>query len=570
MRCTQTLLATMRETPAEAEIVSHRLMLRAGLVRLLASGLYTWLPLGMRVLRKVEAIVREEMNAAGAQEVLMPAVQPAELWEESGRWSNFGPELLRLKDRHERDFCVGPTHEEVITDIARREVRSYKQLPINLYQIQTKFRDEIRPRFGVMRAREFIMKDAYSFDLDAEGLERSYLAMHDAYCRTFERLGLDYRVVDADSGAIGGSRSQEFHVLADYGEDAIAFSAGGFASNVELVPCPAPADARPSPIEVLRTVDTPGVHSIAELAASLDVPTERCIKTLLVEGEDGGLVALVLRGDHELNPVKAERAGGVRSPLAFARPERVREIIGCDPGSLGPVEPMGASVPVVADRSAAVLADFTCGANRDEMHLTGVSWGRDTPEPAVADLRNAVDGDPSPDGSGPLAIRRGIEVGHIFQLGDKYSKSMGAVVLDDEGRAVDLVMGCYGIGVTRVVAAAIEQNHDERGIVWPVAIAPFHAVLLPMNMHKSVRLREAAERLHADLSAAGIEVLFDDRRVRPGVMFADSELIGVPHRIVIGDRGLDAGTVEYRHRRDTESTDIALEDIVSHVRALVP
>ena len=567
MRCTQTLLATMRETPAEAEIVSHRLMLRAGLVRLLASGLYTWLPLGMRVLRKVEAIVREEMNAAGAQEVLMPAVQPAELWEESGRWSNFGPELLRLKDRHERDFCVGPTHEEVITDIARREVRSYKQLPINLYQIQTKFRDEIRPRFGVMRAREFIMKDAYSFDLDAEGLERSYLAMHDAYCRTFERLGLDYRVVDADSGAIGGSRSQEFHVIADYGEDAIAFSAGGFAANVEMVPCPAPGEARPEPDEALRTVDTPGVHTIADLAGLLGIPAGRCIKTLLVEGEAGGLVALVLRGDHELNAVKAARLDGVLAPLAFARPERVKEVMGCDPGSLGPV---GADLPVIADASAAALADFACGANRDGGHLAGVNWGRDTAEPAVADLRNAVDGDPSPDGSGPLTIRRGIEVGHIFQLGDKYSESMGAVVLDDAGRAARLVMGCYGIGVTRVVAAAIEQNHDERGIVWPAAIAPFHAVLLPMNMHKSVRLREAAERLYAELAAAGLDVLFDDRQVRPGVMFADSELIGIPHRIVIGDRGLDAGTVEYRHRRDTESVNIALEGIVPHLRAHVP
>ena len=566
MRCTQTLLATMRETPAEAEIVSHRLMLRAGLVRLLASGLYTWLPLGMRVLRKVEAIVREEMDAAGAQEVLMPAVQPAELWEESGRWSNFGPELLRLKDRHERDFCVGPTHEEVITDIARREIRSYKQLPINLYQIQTKFRDEIRPRFGVMRAREFIMKDAYSFDLNAEGLERSYLAMYDAYCRTFERLGLDYRVVDADSGAIGGSRSQEFHVLADYGEDAIAFSDGGFAANVELVPCPAPGEARPEPTLTLDAVDTPGVHTIADLAQFLRVPAERCIKTLLVEGEDGGLVALVLRGDHNLNAIKAERTDGVLAPLTFARPERVREVIGCDPGSLGPV---GAGVPVIADGSAAALADFVCGANRDGAHLTGVNWGRDTPQPVVADLRNAVDDDPSPDGTGALAIRRGIEVGHIFQLGDKYSTSMGAVVLDDEGRAINLVMGCYGIGVTRVVAAAIEQNHDEKGIVWPVAIAPFHTVLLPMNMHKSVRLREAAEKLYADLSAASIEVLFDDRQVRPGVMFADSELIGIPYRIVIGDRGLDAGTVEFRHRRDSESTDIALEDIVAHLRSLV-
>ena len=567
MRCTQTLLATMRETPAEAEIVSHRLMLRAGLIRLLASGLYTWLPLGMRVLRKVEAIVREEMNAAGAQEVLMPAIQPAELWEESGRWNNFGPELLRLKDRHERDFCVGPTHEEVITDIARREVRSYKQLPINLYQIQTKFRDEIRPRYGVMRAREFIMKDAYSFDLDTDGLERSYLTMHDAYCRTFERLGLDYRVVDADSGAIGGARSQEFHVLADYGEDAIAFSAGGFAANVELVPCLDTSKARPEPGQSPATVDTPGVHTIAELAAFLGVPAEHCVKTLMVEGEDGGLAALVLRGDHELNAVKAGRIDAVRAPLAFARPERVREVIGCDPGSLGPA---GAGVAVIADAAAAALADFVCGANRDGAHLTGVNWGRDLAEPIVADLRAAVNGDPSPDGSGPVTIRRGIEVGHIFQLGDKYSESMGAVVLDDEGRAVRLVMGCYGIGVTRVVAAAIEQNHDERGIVWPVGIAPFHAIVLPMNMHKSARLRETAERLYADLAGAGIEVVFDDRQVRPGVMFADAELIGIPHRIVIGDRGLDAGTVEYRHRRDSSSTDVAIDRIVDHVRSLVP
>ena len=564
MRCTQTLLATMRETPAEAEIISHRLMLRAGLIRLLASGLYTWLPLGMRVLRKVEAVVREEMNAAGAQEVLMPAIQPAELWEESGRWSNFGPELLRLKDRHGRDFCVGPTHEEVITDVARREVRSYKQLPVNLYQIQTKFRDEIRPRFGVMRAREFIMKDAYSFDLDAGGLERSYLAMHDAYCRIFHRLGLDYRVVDADSGAIGGSRSQEFHVLADYGEDAIAFSAGGFAANVEMIPCPAPDGARPEPGEALTVVATPGIRTIADLAGSLGLPVARCVKTLLVEGEDGGLVALVLRGDHELNAVKAAHLDAVLSPLTFARPERVKEVMGCNPGSLGPV---GADLPVVADASAAVLADFTCGANREGEHLAGVNWDRDTPEPAVADLRNAVDGDPSPDGTGPIAIRRGIEVGHIFQLGDKYSESMGAVVLDDTGRATRLVMGCYGIGVTRIVAAAIEQNHDEKGIVWPAAIAPFHAALLPMNMHKSVRLREAAEKLYAELTGAGLEVLFDDRQVRPGVMFADWELIGIPHRIVIGDRGLDAGTVEYRHRRDSKSTDVALDEIAAHVGA---
>ena len=520
MRCTQMLLATMRETPAEAEIVSHRLMLRAGLVRSLASGLYTWLPLGMRVLRKVEAIVREEMNAAGAQEVLMPAIQPAELWEESGRWSNFGPELLRLKDRHERDFCVGPTHEEVITDIARREVRSYRQLPINLYQIQTKFRDEIRPRFGVMRAREFIMKDAYSFDLDAAGLERSYLAMHDAYCRTFERLGLDYRVVDADSGAIGGSRSQEFHVIADYGEDAIAFSAGGFAANVEMVPCPPPSNlARPEPGEALRTVDTPGVHSIADLAGLLGIPAQRCIKTLLVEGEDGGLVALVLRGDHELNAVKAARIEGVLAPLTFARPERVKEVIGCNPGSLGPV---GADLPVIADASAAALADFACGANRDGEHLAGVNWGRDTTEPAVADLRNAVDGDPSPDGlraahhpprhrgRAHLPARRQV------QRSDGRRRPRRCGTRHPPGH------GLLRIGVTRVAAAAIEQNHDEKGIIWPAAIAPFHAALLPMNMHKSARLREAAEKLYAELTGAGVEV-----HVRRSPGTARSDVLGL-------------------------------------------
>ncbi len=563
VRLSRILIATLKETPADAEVVSHKLMLRAGLIRQLASGLYTWLPLGTRVLRKVEGVVREEMNRAGAHEVFMPAVQPAELWQESGRWEEYGPELLRLKDRHDRDFCFGPTHEEVITDIARREIRSYKQLPINLYQIQTKFRDEIRPRFGVMRAREFIMKDAYSFDLNAEGLEASYQQMHDAYCRVFSRLGLDYRVVEADSGAIGGSRSHEFHVLADYGEDAIAFSdSGAFAANVELVPCEGFPEARPEPADQMHMVDTPGQHTIADLAAFLDLPESRCLKTLLVEGETGGLVALTLRGDHDLNLLKATRLESVRKPLAFASAERVAEVIGCGPGSLGP---LGLEIPIYADHAAAAMADFVCGANVEDKHLTGVNWGRDLAEPEAVDLRNAVEGDPSPDGDGQLIIRRGIEVGHIFQLGTKYSEALHAVVLDEQGKAIELVMGCYGIGVTRVVAAAIEQNHDDRGIIWPTAIAPFTLALLPMNMHKSKRLETEVMKLYQALVKAGIEVLLDDRPVRPGVMFAESELVGIPHRLVFGERGLDAGVIEYKHRRGDESREIPLEQAVAFV-----
>ncbi len=563
MRLSKTLIATLKETPADAEVVSHKLMLRAGLIRQLASGLYTWLPLGTRVLRKVEDVVREEMNRAGAHEVFMPAIQPAELWQESGRWEEYGPELLRLKDRHERDFCFGPTHEEVITDIARREIRSYKQLPINLYQIQTKFRDEIRPRFGVMRAREFIMKDAYSFDLDAEGLEASYRQMHDAYCRVFSRLGLDYRVVEADSGAIGGSRSHEFHVLADYGEDAIAFSdSGDFAANVELVPCEAGTEPRPAPAEKMHTVDTPGQHTIADLAEFLQVPESRCLKTLLVEGGDGGLVALALRGDHDLNLLKASRLESVPTPISFATPERVAEVAGCAPGSLGP---LGLEIPIYADHAAAAMADFVCGANVEGKHLTGVNWGRDLAEPERVDLRNAVEGDLSPDGNGRLVIRRGIEVGHIFQLGTKYSEALHAVVLDEQGKAIELVMGCYGIGVTRVVAAAIEQNHDDRGIIWPTAIAPYTVSLLPMNMHKSKRLEKEVMRLYESLLDAGIEVLLDDRPVRPGVMFAESELIGIPHRLVFGERGLDAGVIEYKHRRGGEAEEVPLNQAVEFV-----
>ena len=564
MRASRLLLATLKETPADAEVISHQLMLRAGLIRRLAAGLYTWLPLGLRVLHKVERIVREEMDRAGAQEVLMPAIQPAELWKESGRWDQYGPELLRLRDRHEREFCFGPTHEEVITDLARHELRSYRQLPASFYQIQTKFRDEIRPRFGVMRAREFVMKDAYSFHLDQASLDETYQQMYETYCRIFTRLGLDFRPVRADTGAIGGSLSHEFHVLADSGEDAIAFSdTGDYAANVELAEALPPPGPRPAPGRAMEKVATPGAHSIEEVAQFLEVAPSQCLKTLVVHGTDGGLVALCLRGDHELNAVKAEKLPQVAAPLHFAEAEAIRAAVGCGPGSLGPV---GLSLPVIVDHAAARLADFVCGANEDGFHLTGVNWGRDLAEPEAADIRNVVDGDPSPDGRGRLVIRRGIEVGHIFQLGRKYSEAMNATVLDESGRAVVMTMGCYGIGVSRVVAAAIEQHHDERGIVWPEAIAPYQLALLPMNPHKSEAVRETAERLYRELADAGIEVLLDDRGERAGVMFADMELIGIPHRIVVGDRGLKKGTVEYKGRRDTESVDVPLDHVVAHVR----
>ncbi len=562
MRTSRLLLATLKETPADAEVISHKLMLRAGMIRKLAAGLYTWLPLGLRVLRKVEIIVREEMDRAGAQEVLMPAVQPAELWQESGRWEDMGAEMLRLKDRHQREFCFGPTHEEVITDLIRNELRSYKQLPANFYQIQTKFRDERRPRFGVMRAREFLMKDAYSFHLDMASLEETYRVMHEAYCRIFDRIGLTYRPVLADTGAIGGSGSHEFHVLADSGEDAIAFSdASDYAANVELAEALAPAQARPAPGAGMATVDTPEQHTIEEVSAFLDVPPGQTLKTLVVRGDsaEAPLVALVLRGDHELNAIKAGKLTAVADPLEFAADADIRAALGCGVGSLGPV---GLAIPVIVDRSAAVVADFVCGANVDGKHLTGVNWGRDLPEPAVADIRNVVPGDPSPDGNGTLAIARGIEVGHIFQLGEKYSRAMNATVLDESGQAVVMSMGCYGIGVSRVVAAAIEQNNDERGIIWPQAIAPYQVALLPMNMHKSQRLREAAETLYRELTANGFEVLFDDRRERPGVMFADMELIGIPHRLVLGERGLDSGEIEYKGRRDSESQNIPLDGVM--------
>ncbi|MGD2073557.1 MAG: proline--tRNA ligase [Gammaproteobacteria bacterium] len=561
MKVSQFPFNTAKETPADAEIASHRLMLRAGMIRKIAAGIYSWQPLGLRVLRKAEAVVREEMNRAGALELLMPAVQPAELWQESSRWEQYGPELLRMSDRHQREFCFGPTHEEVITDLARREIRSYKQLPVNFYQIQTKFRDEIRPRFGVMRAREFLMKDAYSFHLDAASLDETYRVMYDTYSRIFTRLGLDFRAVRADTGAIGGAHSHEFHVLADSGEDAIVFSTDSdYAANLELAEALAPAGERPAPAAQMQPVDTPGRHTIEDVSRALDVPPERCLKTLLVEGSDGGVAALCLRGDHTLNTVKAEKLRQIAAPLSFAGDAEVRSVAGCGPGSLGPV---GLSIPVIADRAAAHMADFVCGANEDGKHLTGVNWGRDCPEPLVVDIRNLVEGDPSPDGAGQVRIARGIEVGHIFQLGDKYSEAMQARVLDEGGREVTITMGCYGIGVSRVVAAAIEQHHDEKGIIWPVALAPFQVALLGMNQKKSQRVRDACEELHEELQAAGLEVIFDDRDVRPGVMFADMELIGIPHRVVIGEKNLDQGLVEYRGRRDTESRNLPTDEIAA-------
>lgn len=564
MRTSRFLLATVKETPADAEVISHQLMLRAGLIRKMAAGLYNWLPMGLRVLRKVEAIIREEMDRAGAQELLMPVVQPAELWQESGRWEQYGPELLRIHDRHGREFCLGPTHEEVITDLIRRELRSYKQLPASFYQIQTKFRDEIRPRFGVMRAREFMMKDAYSFHLDQDSLDETYAIMHEAYTRIFTRLGLEFRPVHADTGSIGGAVSHEFHVLAASGEDAIAFSDGSdYAANVELAEAICTTE-RPAATAAMSTVDTPNQHSIDEVSQFLKVDSSQCLKTLIVEGVEGGLVALVLRGDHELNSIKAEKLEGVAAPLTMADEATIQQVIGCKVGSLGP---LGLEIPVMVDRAAAAVADFVCGANTEGKHLTGVNWVRDLPEPAaIVDIRNVVEGDPSPDGQGRLAIARGIEVGHIFQLGQKYSAAMEANVLDENGKQQTMTMGCYGIGVTRVVAAAIEQNHDDNGIIWPDAIAPFNVALLPMNMHKSQRVREATESLYTQLQAAGFDVLFDDRKERPGVMFADMELVGIPHRIVVGEKGLDAGTLEYKGRRDTDKTEIALDTVIDFLK----
>jgi prolyl-tRNA synthetase len=568
MRISRFPLSTLKETPADAEVVSHQLMLRAGLIRRLASGMYTWLPLGYRVLRKVENIIRQEMDNTGALEVLMPAVQPAELWQESGRWEQYGPELLRIRDRHDREFCFGPTHEEIITDLARRELNSYKQLPITWYQIQTKFRDEIRPRFGVMRAREFLMKDAYSFHMNQTSLQQTYEDMHRAYSTIFRRIGLDFRPVMADSGSIGGNSSHEFHVLADSGEDAIAFSsASDYAANVEKAEAVAPAGKRPSAQAEMETVATPNQHTIDELSQFLDIDASLCLKTLLVQGaEENSVVALVLRGDHQLNEIKAEQLPQVAEPLRFASEEQVRQVAGCAPGSLGPV---GLDITVIADHAAAHMADFVCGANVDGEHLRGVNWGRDLAEPTSADLRNVVDGDPSPDGQGTLSIVRGIEVGHIFQLGDKYSQALKAAVLDENGANQIVTMGCYGIGVSRVVAAAIEQNHDDNGIIWPQAIAPFDIAIAPINMQKSERLKAAAEALYEQLRAAGFDVLLFDEKERLGSMLANIELIGIPHRLVLGERGLDDGKVEYKGRRDEDSQDIAMDQLVDFLKGQI-
>lgn len=574
MRASQYLIATQKETPTDAEVVSHKLMLRAGMIRKLASGLYSWLPLGLRVLRKVEQVVREEMNKAGAQEVLMPVTQPAELWEESGRWEQYGPELLRIEDRHQRPFCLGPTHEEVITDLVRNEIHSYKQLPTNFYQIQTKFRDEIRPRFGIMRAREFLMKDAYSFHASQESLQQTYDAMHTAYSAIFTRLGLGFRPVLADTGSIGGSHSHEFHVLAESGEDAIAFSSdSGYAANIEMAEAIAPAAQRPAPARPLEKAATPGKHAIADVCDFLKLEARQTVKTLIVKadtGDDAGdkaLVALVMRGDHSLNEIKAEKLPGVAAPLNLASEAQVRESLNCNVGSLGPV---GLDIPVIVDRSAAVLADFACGANQDDYHYTGVNWGRDCSLGRVEDIRNIEAGDPSPDGKGTVSIKRGIEVGHIFQLGAKYSEAMNARVLDENGKEQAMIMGCYGIGVSRVVAAAIEQNHDDAGITWPAALAPFQVALVPVNMHKSGQVAQTCDELYDNLCAEGYDVLYmDEKKARLGAMLADTELMGIPCQVIVGDRGLEQGRVEVKQRRSGEKQDIVLAQLTGYLADLL-
>ncbi len=555
-------ITTLKETPSDAEVTSHQLMLRAGMIRKLASGLYSWLPLGLRVMRKVENIVREEMGKCGALEVLMPAVQPSELWQESGRWEQYGPELLRFNDRHSREFCFGPTHEEIITDLARKELSSYKQLPTTYYQIQTKFRDEVRPRFGVMRSREFIMKDAYSFHSSQESLQETYDIMFQAYTNIFTRLGLNFRAVMADSGSIGGNSSHEFHVLADSGEDAIAFSSeSNYAANVEKAETIADTSPRPAATAEMKNVDTPNQHSIEEISQFLSVPESQCLKTLLVEGsEENSIVALVLRGDHELNEIKASNHPDIASPFCFASDEQIKQAAGCAAGSLGPV---GLKIKVIADYAALQCADFVCGANEDGKHLTGVNWERDCTLPIAADLRNIIEGDASPDGKGTLSIVRGIEVGHIFQLGTKYSEAMNATVLNKNGKATTMTMGCYGIGITRIVASAIEQNNDENGIIWTKNLAPFDVAIAPINMQKSEEVRDAAIKLHDELTAAGLDVLLYDEKARLGGMLADLDLIGIPHRVVIGDRGLKENKVEYKSRSQEESQDIALNEILT-------
>ncbi|MDX1304060.1 proline--tRNA ligase [Photobacterium sp.] len=567
MRTSKYLLSTLKETPNDAEVISHQLMLRAGMIRKLASGLYTWLPTGLRVLRKVENIVREEMNNAGAVEMIMPVVQPSDLWQETGRWDKFGPELLRIADRHGRPFVLGPTHEEVITDMVRNEVKSYKQLPLNLYQIQTKFRDEVRPRFGVMRSREFIMKDAYSFHLDKESLIETYEIMHQAYCNVFSRMGLDFRPVLADTGSIGGSGSHEFHVLAESGEDLIAFSTeSDYAANIEKAEAVAPVTERTAPTAEMTLVDTPNAKTIAELVEQHGIAIDKTVKTLFVKASDevdADIIALIIRGDHELNEIKAENLKEVASPLEMATEEEIRALIGAGPGSLGPV---GLKLPFIVDRTVAVMSDFGAGANIDDKHYFGINWGRDVELGQVEDLRNVVEGDPSPCGQGTLQLKRGIEVGHIFQLGNNYSTAMNAAVLGPDGKNTIMEMGCYGIGCTRVVAAAIEQNNDDSGIIWPAAIAPFQVAIVPMNMAKSEEVKEAAEKLYAELTAAGIEVLFDDRKERPGVMFKDMELIGIPHTIVIGNRSLENGEVEYKNRRDGSKVGVPVAEAVELIK----
>ncbi|MCU0896295.1 MAG: proline--tRNA ligase [Burkholderiales bacterium] len=566
MRVSRFFISTLKEAPSDAEIVSHKLMLRAGLIRRLAGGIYSWMPLGLRVVRKVEAIVREEMNRAGAVELFLPAVQPAELWQESTRWEKYGPELLRLKDRHKRDFVIGPTHEEVITDIARRELRSYRQLPVHFYQIQTKFRDEIRPRFGVMRGREFTMKDGYSFHAGYADLEREYRNMYDTYTRIFSRLGLRFRAVAADTGSIGGTGSHEFHVLADSGEDAIAYSPeSGYAANVELAEALAPVTPRPAPGEPMRKVPTPGKTRCEDVAELLSLPLAQTVKAIAVM-HDGEFVLLLVRGDHSLNEIKTQKVPGL-DPFRFATDAEVEAHLGCKPGYIGPVG-VGPGIRIIADRGVAAMGDFVCGANEAGYHLTGVNFGRDLPEPAlVADLRNVVAGDPSPDGQGTLEIARGVEVGHIFQLRTKYAEALKAGYLDESGKQQPFEMGCYGIGITRIVGAAIEQNHDERGIAWPEPMAPFQLALVPVGYHRSATVRETADRLHDELEAAGVEVLMDDRDERPGVMFADMELIGIPHRVVVGERGLKDGKIEYQGRRDGSATAVDLGEAAAFLRS---
>ncbi len=567
MRVSQFFISTLKEAPSEAEVISHKLMLRAGLIKRLTSGVYTWMPLGLRVLRKVEMIIREEMNRGGAIELLMPAVQPAELWHESGRWEQYGPELLRIKDRHQRDFCFGPTHEEVICDVVRREVKSYRQLPLNFYQIQTKFRDEIRPRFGVMRGREFVMKDAYSFHANFDDLLREYRNMHDTYSRIFTRLGLKFRAVAADTGSIGGTGSHEFHVLADSGEDAIAYCPqSDYAANIELAEAVAPAATRPAAAQTLQKVHTPGVKTIAELCAFLKVPVQHTVKAIVVDGADDKPVLLLVRGDHDLNLIKTGKLPQIKPPVTFSQAESIRAAFGADPGSLGPA---GFSGIVIADRAVMVMADFVIGANATDHHYTGANIGRDFAEPIVADIRNVISGDPSPDGKGTLELCRGIEVGHIFQLRTKYSTALKLEFLNESGKAQIMEMGCYGIGVTRIVAAAIEQNHDERGIMFPRAIAPFEVAIVPIGYHKSAQVKAAADQLYTDLQAEGIDVLLDNRDERPGAMFADMELIGVPHRVVIGDRGLKEGQIEYKGRRDAEPRNLPLSEAKKLIKSMV-